>query len=185
MFSPILVKNAASDHLLVIIKFTVVDWEVKRGQNFLTCGNDDRIDQYSADLATCQADAEAAGATHIFWQSADWRSGGDWCHLYASCDENNLRKPSNNGWTYYLDADKGWTIKSFRTCSTDYRVVNENNVNLANCKAKAEALGAAHIYWQAAWQRPLQSKTFCHVYTKCNGNDLRTPAENGINMQLL
>merc|ERR1712183_1120582 len=143
--------------LLLVATVVHCDWEVKRGQNFLTCGNDDRIDQYSADLATCQADAEAAGATHIFWQSADWRSGGDWCHLYASCDENNLRKPSNNGWTYYLDADNGWTIKSFRTCSTDYRVVNENNVN-----------------WQIARQRQRHWERLIFI-GKQHGKDLSNP----------
>jgi len=45
-------------------------------------------------------------------------------------------------------------------------------------------LGAIHIYWQAAWQRPVHTTPLCHIYEKCNGGTLRTPAENGVNMRL-
>ena len=172
-----------SNHPVLIIDFYIVEWVVQRGKNYLTCKNNNRISQYAADLATCQADAEAAGATHIFWQSAEYRSGGDWCHLYASCDEDDLRTPSDQGVTYYLDADQGWTVKTFRTCSTDERIFKDN-MNLDNCKAKAEELGAARIYWQANWQRAsYENKNLCHVYETCNGNNLRTPSMNGVNMQ--
>ena len=184
MFSPIIIRcYNTSNHAVVIIDFYIVEWVVQRGKNYLTCKNNNRISQYSADLATCQADAEAAGATHIFWQSAEYRPGGDWCHLYASCDEDDLRTPSEQGVTYYLDAAKGWTVKTFRTCSTDERIF-QNNLNLENCKAKAEELGAARIYWQANWQRAsYENKNLCHVYSTCNGNNLRIPSLNGVNMQ--
>ena len=173
----------ASNHAIVIIKLYIVEWIVKKGRNLLTCKNTNRISQYSADLATCQADAKAAGATHIFWQSAEYRSAGtDWCHLYASCNEDDLRTPSEQGVTYYDDADQGWTVKSFRTCSEDERIF-KNKLNLDNCKAKAEALGAIHIYWQANWQRN-GNGNLCHVYSSCNSDNFRTPSLNGVNMLL-
>ena len=183
MFSPILIRcYNTSNNAVVIIDFYIVEWVVQRGKNYLTWKNNNRISQYSADLATCQADAEAAGATHIFWQSAEYRPGGDWCHLYASCDEDDLRKPSDQGVTYYLDAAKGWTVKTFRTCSTDERIF-QNKLGLENCKAKAEALGAIHIYWQAGWQRN-NNGNLCHVYSSCNSDNFRTPSMNGVNMLL-
>merc|ERR1711997_452831 len=52
--------------LLLVATVVQSEWVVQRGKNYLTCKNNNRISQYSADLATCQADAEAAGATHIF-----------------------------------------------------------------------------------------------------------------------
>jgi len=169
--------------LLLVASVVHCEWVVQRGKNYLTCKNNNRISQYSADLATCQADAEAAGATHIFWQSAEYRSAGtDWCHLYSSCDEDDLRTPSEQGVTYYDDADNGWAVKSFRTCDNDDRIF-QNNLNLDNCKAKAEELGAIHIFWQANWQRNAD-KNLCHVYESCNSDRFRTPSMDGVNMLL-
>merc|ERR1719192_3194563 len=75
-------------------------------------------------------------------------------------------------------------LKSFRTCSEEERI-EKVNVELEDCKAEAESLGAAHIYWQAEWQRPVHTTPLCHIYGTCNGGSLRTPAENGVNMVLI
>ena len=99
-------------------------------------------------------------------------------------DDDDLREPAENGITYYNDAANGWTVKSFRTCSEEERI-EKVNVELEDCKAEAESLGAAHIYWQAEWQRPVHTTPLCHIYGTCNGGNLRTPAENGVNMVLI
>jgi len=171
--------------LLLLASVVYGDWVVKRNKQYLTCSNDYRIKEYSTDLAGCEADAEAEGATHIYWQKGEWRPAGtDWCHLYTACPDDDLREPAENGITYYNDAANGWTVKSFRTCSEEERI-EKVNVELEDCKAEAESLGAAHIYWQAEWQRPVHTTPLCHIYGTCNGGNLRTPAENGVNMVLI
>merc|ERR1712045_473695 len=136
--------------LLLVASVVYGDWEVKRGTKYLTCSKDYAIREYSTDLASCKADAEAEGATHIYWQKGEWSpAGADWCHLYS--EEERIEKV---------------------------------NLEFEACKTEAESLGAIHIYWQAAWQRPVHTKPLCHIYEKCNGGTLRTPAENGVNMRL-
>ena len=60
----------------MMVKFSMADWVVKRNKLYLTCSNDYRIKEYSTDLASCKADAEAEGATHIYWQKGEWSFQG-------------------------------------------------------------------------------------------------------------
>lgn len=75
----------------------------------VTCDTADRMSQstYSS-LSDCQSAAEAAGATHIYWQTAEERACCDvpFCHLYNGCVLNRATIDGGTTFTFSQPAEQ-------------------------------------------------------------------------------